>query len=1149
MATRFYFPETEAAAVSPAIQGTYLHTNTVRRRLRTTPDSSTLTETAYTPDAADHGVAGASHVRQYVSDQIGAQSVSGTFRLQIQGFEPNANCNQFVNLLIFVCSSDGSTIKETLFAQAASASELNTSLRNIAFTGTLSAADIEANDRIVIQIGCSGTPAGGGGVQGHNSTFRWGCNASSGDLPQNETETGTTFRAWIEFTNDFFPASLNQANFRGEYDASEEPSWIAALNTNFTYPTDSQFRMRFEVEETNSIDISPTFQLQYNRNGAGWNNVNASSSVVRSAASLVGNMTDGGAVNDRISGSAKAYQSGEYDEVDGLAQVISNLNNEHTEVLFNIVIRGADVSDGDTIQLRVVNSATPLTTYTNTPTITVAKVTDGASAATPGTFTAFNSSAPATSQSFSYTSPSGNNRLLVVTVSTRSGPVTGVTWDGTALQKAIGIPVGDVESSIWYLIAPGVKTGNVVVSLTSSGHAKCAAVTYTGAEQTYPIRERSSGPFESTTAPAMTFVSNAVDTCLDVITGPDNGTGATPTADAGQTERFISNVVGDCRGAVSTKAGAASVTMGWTVRSELWHQASVSIRPAPSFDFSGDPAITTNVQLASTRTPAKAGAGAINATSAPAATGARALSNDAAITTTVVVAATGVANRVGESDVAVSASLASTAVPARSGDAALLVNVETEATPEGSMGFPYFARRFFAPRYFAPTYFPSPHVAGEVQTGLSYFARRYFPASYFAPTYFPTPEAEALSGDAEITINATPAVTGAPARADAGVIELLVDLVTTNTPAREASAEISVPVSLQTSTEISRETDADVEATALVEAAGAKAASSDAAITVEVDPQAEGDQVSAGNAATSALVTVAATGTAARSVDAAVTANADLAATAQTAKAGDASASAIATPAAETAKNASSDPELTLDTDLNADGAVARSGDTDVNVVASPQATGAGTRAGAGAISADVDVEAAAQKNASADASITAEADTSATGDAISPGIAQTSVLVQVAATGVAARAGAAAVQAVISVAATGTKSVAGDGSINASTDVDAVSQAAKSGAGAIDLTADVTTAGIRAHAVAVALVVTAQTAASPGVSTRVQSVALVVLALLDVDAEFTSDFISRVYLRGNRSTRVQLAGYNDGGTVELSGRRETQVQLEGIKE
>ena len=205
MATRLHFPETEAAAVSPAIQGTYGHTNTLRRRLLSTPDSSTLTTTAYTPDASDHLVAGAAHHRQYVSDQIpSARTISGTWRMQIQALEGHAANNQALDVMIFVCSSDGATIKETLFAQAAAASEFHTALRNITMSGSITSAEVEQNDRIVVQVGSSGTPTASGGTQGHNTSLRWGCNASSGDLPEDETQTGTTYRAWIEFSADMF---------------------------------------------------------------------------------------------------------------------------------------------------------------------------------------------------------------------------------------------------------------------------------------------------------------------------------------------------------------------------------------------------------------------------------------------------------------------------------------------------------------------------------------------------------------------------------------------------------------------------------------------------------------------------------------------------------------------------------------------------------------------------------------------------------------------------------------------------------------------------------------------------------------------------------------------------------------------------------
>lgn len=202
MATRFYLSETEAAAVAPTISAEWDHQNVVRRRLLRVADSSTLTTTAYAPDGADHLVAGEAHHRQYISDSIPAQSISGTVRLQIQGFEAHLNNNQVVALKIFICSADGATIKETLCALTAGATEFDSTsvIKNRTVTASLTEATLEADDRIVIEIGTAGTPAASSGIQGHNASLRWGCNASSGDLGQDETQTGTTFRPWLEFS-------------------------------------------------------------------------------------------------------------------------------------------------------------------------------------------------------------------------------------------------------------------------------------------------------------------------------------------------------------------------------------------------------------------------------------------------------------------------------------------------------------------------------------------------------------------------------------------------------------------------------------------------------------------------------------------------------------------------------------------------------------------------------------------------------------------------------------------------------------------------------------------------------------------------------------------------------------------------------------
>ena len=202
MATRFFFPETEAAAVSPAVSSEWEHQNVVRRKLLTTPDGSTLTTTAYTPDAADHLVDNDAHHRQYVSDPIAAQTIAAqTFKLQMQALEANNGNNLSLTWKVFLVSNDGGTIKETLLAIRRDGNEVTTALINRSDSATSSAADAEENDRIVIEVGLGGLCTAAGGTQGHNGSVRWGCNASSGDLPENDTEAGTTFRGWFEFAN------------------------------------------------------------------------------------------------------------------------------------------------------------------------------------------------------------------------------------------------------------------------------------------------------------------------------------------------------------------------------------------------------------------------------------------------------------------------------------------------------------------------------------------------------------------------------------------------------------------------------------------------------------------------------------------------------------------------------------------------------------------------------------------------------------------------------------------------------------------------------------------------------------------------------------------------------------------------------------
>lgn len=206
MATRVYFPNIGLPPVDPpAPVGTdWEHANSNTKSLLTSPDTTALNTIAYTPDAADDLTNKDAMHRQYVSEPLKAQTLSGNVKAQFQCLETLANNNLFLTLKILVCSNDGTTTQATLLAITRdTTNELAVTLTNRNFPSTaLSSFTCADGDRLVIEVGLGGNiSSGAGGTVGHNGSIRWGCDASSGDLPEDDTETGTTFRPWLEFAN------------------------------------------------------------------------------------------------------------------------------------------------------------------------------------------------------------------------------------------------------------------------------------------------------------------------------------------------------------------------------------------------------------------------------------------------------------------------------------------------------------------------------------------------------------------------------------------------------------------------------------------------------------------------------------------------------------------------------------------------------------------------------------------------------------------------------------------------------------------------------------------------------------------------------------------------------------------------------------
>jgi hypothetical protein len=166
------------------------------------------------------------------------------------------------------------------------------------------------------------------------------------------------------------PPQYDQDSFRALNDNGDEATatWRATANTNWTQIVDKTFRVRFLVQETaGAADSNKSFQLEYSLNGGGWNDVTGASLVVETAATA--NVTDAVDTTQQLGSGTFVTPNAGFDEADGLVggASLDFGGNDEVEVEYSLQIVGTDVSNGDTIQLRV----KALDTYTNTPTITV----------------------------------------------------------------------------------------------------------------------------------------------------------------------------------------------------------------------------------------------------------------------------------------------------------------------------------------------------------------------------------------------------------------------------------------------------------------------------------------------------------------------------------------------------------------------------------------------------------------------------------------------------------------------------------------------------------------------------------------------------------------------------------------------------------
>jgi hypothetical protein len=197
------------------------------------------------------------------------------------------------------------------------------------------------------------------------------------------------------------------------------------------------------------------------------------------------------------------------------------------------------------------------------------------------------------SLTWGHTIAAGSERLLVVRVANidASVTVTNVTYGGvvlTALHSAAsGAGPSHVRASVWYLVAPAVSTANVVVTLSASTRVQGYSTDLTGVSQTTPF-----GTVATATGTNNAVSVTAAGASGDLMFDTAAAQGGAGTATAGASQSPISGNTGptasDVLGMGSTKAGAPSVTLSWSMTaSSPWVSIGVAIKQAVGFTVSG----------------------------------------------------------------------------------------------------------------------------------------------------------------------------------------------------------------------------------------------------------------------------------------------------------------------------------------------------------------------------------------------------------------------------------------------------------------------------------------------------------------------------------------------------------------------------------
>ncbi|HTY13066.1 MAG TPA: hypothetical protein VMD02_02635 [Candidatus Omnitrophota bacterium] len=198
--TRFYLTSTGTPPISPAYSASWVDTASASRLICVTvKTNSPMANATNLYTGTGRGLD-----RQFISSPLSKQTISGSVSGEVLSSSSKTTVSE---VIIRVCSSDGTTIRGTLLSTASSTNNFPASLtsRYTPKVLTLTAVSAEAGDRLLIEIGFNKTGTGNNTV-----TQRFGDNGGT-DIPYNETATDTTQNPWVQFSQTLTFAARRRA--------------------------------------------------------------------------------------------------------------------------------------------------------------------------------------------------------------------------------------------------------------------------------------------------------------------------------------------------------------------------------------------------------------------------------------------------------------------------------------------------------------------------------------------------------------------------------------------------------------------------------------------------------------------------------------------------------------------------------------------------------------------------------------------------------------------------------------------------------------------------------------------------------------------------------------------------------------------------